>query len=149
MNAAARRRYLRELVQTKEIVSQADLVQELAEAGYVVTQATVSRDLSAIGAARQREDGGVRYRLAEALPQPSERVTSARLAEFAESMVASGNMVVIKTRPGAAHILAGTLDEAGLDGVIGTVAGDDTVLVITPDGKAEGVRDALERKGSG
>ncbi len=149
MNAAARRRYLRELIQAREITNQAELVSELASAGFTVTQATVSRDLAAIGARRTRRDGQMLYRLLTEPVEPGQNATARRLAEFAQSMVASGNLVVVKTRPGAAHLLAGAIDQAGLDGVLGTVAGDDTVLVVTPDGAAEEVRDMLERKGSG
>ena len=109
----------------------------------------MSRDLAAIGARRTRHDGHVRYRLLTEPVEPGQNATARRLAEFAHSMVASRNLVVVKTRPGAAHLLAGAIDQAGLDGVLGTVAGDDTVLVVTPDGAAEQVRDMLERKGSG
>lgn len=149
MNAAARRRYLRQLLQTHAVANQAELVEHLAAAGFSVTQATVSRDLSAIGAERARLGGTVQYRLASDPVRPGHQDTARRLAEFAQSMVASGNLVVVKTRPGAAQVLAGAIDHAQLDGVLGTVAGDDTVLVVTPDGEAEAVREMLERKGSG
>lgn len=149
MNAAARRRLLREIIRRHEIANQAELVDELADAGFRVTQATVSRDLAAIGAERQRLDGRIRYRLISDPVEPGQIMTARRLAEFAHSMVASGNIVVVKTRPGAAQVLAAAIDHAALDGVLGTVAGDDTVLVVTPDGEAEGVRLMLERKGAG
>lgn len=149
MNTAARRRLIRELIREHEISNQADLVEELADAGYRVTQATVSRDLAAIGAERQRIDGRIRYRLMTDPVEPGQVMTARRIAEFAHSMVASRNLVVVKTRPGAAQVLAAAIDHASLDGVLGTVAGDDTVLVVTPDGKAEHVRDMLERKGAG
>ncbi len=149
MNAAARRRRLRQIIETRQVSNQAELVEHLAAAGFAVTQATVSRDLAAIGAERARHGRSVRYRLATNPVEPGQQVTFKRLAEFAESMVASRNLVVIKTRPGAAQVLAGAIDHARLDGVLGTVAGDDTVLVITPDGEGDSVRDMLERKGSG
>lgn len=149
MNSAARRRYLREVIQTRSVANQAELVEHLAAADFVVTQATVSRDLSAIGAVRSREDGVTRYRLASDPVDPGQQMTARRIAEFAQSMVASGNLVVVKTRPGAAQVLAGAIDQARLEGVLGTVAGDDTVLVVTPHGAAETVRGMLERRGSG
>jgi len=149
MNSAARRRYLRQVIQSRAVSSQAELVEHLAAGGFSVTQATVSRDLAAIGAERARHDGSVQYRLSSDPLQPGQQVTARRLAEFAQSMVAAGNLVVVKTRPGAAQVLAGAIDQAQLDGVLGTVAGDDTVLVVTPEGEAESVRQLLERKGSG
>lgn len=149
MNAAARRRLLREIIQSREVSNQAELVDHLAAAGFAVTQATVSRDLAVIGAERSRAEGAVRYRLATDPLPPGQHVTARRIAEFAQSMVAAGNIVVVKTRPGAAHLLAGAIDQAELTGVLGTVAGDDTVLVVTPEGDAESVRQMLERKGSG
>lgn len=149
MNAAARRRLLRRLISERLVSTQAELVEELAAAGFEVTQATVSRDLAAIGARRDRLDGQVRYRLVATPSEPGQQVTARRLAEFAQSLVASGNLVVIKTRPGAAQVLAGAIDQSDLDGVLGTVAGDDTVLVVTPEGRAGAVREMLERKGSG
>lgn len=149
MNSAARRRFLRGVIEHEVVANQAELVEHLAEAGFTVTQATVSRDLKAIGAERTRLGSTTRYRLAADPVEPREQVTAKRLAEFAQSMVASSNLVVVKTRPGAAQVLAGAIDQAQLDGVLGTVAGDDTVLVVTPDGQAEAVREMLERKGSG
>lgn len=149
MNAAARRRLLRELIRERDVTTQAELVDELAAAGHRVTQATVSRDLAAIGAERYRHDGRVRYRLISDPIEPGQHMTGRRLAEFAQSMVASGNLVVIKTRPGAAHVLAAAIDHGKFPSVLGTVAGDDTVLVVTPDGLADDVKIMLEKRGAG
>ena len=119
------------------IQSQAELVDALQEQGYDVTQATVSRDLAALGVSKN----GMRYVLG------GRKVDHGHLARtissYVESIAVSGNLVVLRTPPGAAQVVAAALDAVELDGVIGTVAGDDTVLVIAaaPDGGTE-----LERK---
>ena len=113
--------------------SQAELVGLLTEAGFRVTQATVSRDLAAIGAIKVAAgDGREVYRPAAAVPV-EHGVAGRALATYALSIVGSGNLVVIKTRPGAASIVAGSIDAVPVPGVIGTVAGDDTVLVVASD----------------
>ena len=149
-NTAARRRALRALVNRRAIGSQQQIVELLAEAGYPVTQATVSRDLDAIGA-HKHTNGPVQYVIAEPESTTAEMAAVARvLGEFVEEIVSSGNLVVLKTPPGAAQVVAGALDRARLDGVAGTVAGDDTVLAVAGE-ETGGWRLAkeLERIGAG
>ncbi len=149
---AARRRTIRNLVERRTITRQSELVDMLAADGYPVTQATVSRDLAAIGAVRERAgDGAVRY----VIPPPgsgSEELDAlARaLADFVEAITPSGNLVVLRTPPGAAQVVAGAIDRAGIDTVLGTVAGDDTVLAVAAD-QSGGWRLAkeLEQMGAG
>ncbi len=130
-NTASRRRLLRRLLQEYVVRSQAEIVELLAERGHGVTQATVSRDLAAIGASK---DGSNRYVLGR-----SDEVDAALeelahvLDEYAESIVGSGQLVVVRTPPGAAQVVAGAIDRARVADVLGTVAGDDTVLVITSE----------------
>jgi transcriptional regulator of arginine metabolism len=119
----------------------------LSEAGYEVTQATVSRDLQVIGAGKVDGDS---YRLTDR-PDPEEALggLARSIDEFVESIDASGPLVVLKTPPGAAQVVAAAIDNAGLEGVIGTVAGDDTILVITGESVAgRTVADKLEQIGS-
>ena len=151
-NTAARRRALRTIVNRRSIASQQQLVELLAAAGYPVTQATVSRDLDAIGA-RKLGNGAAdgRYVISEPPGSSGEAAALARaLAEFVTEIVPSGNLVVLKTPPGAAQVVAGALDRSRLDDVAGTVAGDDTVLVVAGE-EAGGWRLAkeLERIGAG
>jgi transcriptional regulator of arginine metabolism len=134
--------------------SQEELAQRLGERGVHVTQATLSRDLVELGAVRLRApDGGLVYALqgangpvaAGALADPSARL--ARVAgELLMTAEASGNLVVVRTPAGAAQLLASAIDHAGWPSVLGTVGGDDTVLVISrdPAGGAE-VASALLR----
>ena len=115
--------------------SQNDLVDLLAEEGIDVTQATASRDLEDVGAVRGKDEKGeMRYLLIENSVEPLAR--AARVSdELILSITASGNLVVVKTPPGGAHLLASALDRASQSGemkaLIGTIAGDDTVLVIS------------------
>jgi transcriptional regulator of arginine metabolism len=122
---AARRRLVRALLTDHRIASQQDLVELLSEHGHEITQATASRDLRAVGAVKNVAGYLITdERHAEAV------ALSHALDEFAESISASGNIVVVKTPPGAAHLLAAALDAAPVEGMIGTVAGDDTILVV-------------------
>jgi len=150
---AARRRAIRRILMTRHITRQSDLVEQLEGDGFRVTQATVSRDLADMGAAKRRSsDGLFGYTLPEE-PTPldgSEATVSAALAQFARTITPTGSLVVIKTPPGAAQVVAGAVDGAALPGVLGTVAGDDTLLVVV-DEQVGGWRVAkeLERMGAG
>lgn len=125
MNTAARRRAIRRLVAKGPVQKQAELVEELRSLGFTVTQATVSRDLTAIGVTKNGSNYGFRGR------GLADRDYLARtLSNYVESFASSGNLVVLRTPPGAAQVVAAAIDGSDLDGVLGTVAGDDTVLVV-------------------
>jgi len=130
-SATARRSSVIKLVDDALIHSQSDLVRELGKIGYVVTQATASRDLEELGAVRGKDNSGIfRYQFVSA-PQNSK---SRGVSDLIASVDASGNLAVVKTPPGAAQLLAGNLDRAmksgKLNSAIATIAGDDTVLVV-------------------
>lgn len=116
------------------VTSQAQLLELLAREGVEATQATVSRDLEELGAVRVRLPGveGQVYAIAE-LPTnqvaPIEHLRRV-LGEWVVDLGVSGNLVLLRTPPGSAHVVASALDRTGLEGMLGTVAGDDTVLVI-------------------
>lgn len=135
------------------MASQEDLVGHLAADGFDVTQATVSRDLQTLGAIKARDgDGHLRYILADDFRpgEEAEELLARSLAEFALSITSSGNLVVVKTPPGAAQVVASGVDAAALPGVLGTVAGDDTLVIVADDavgGRA--VANELERIGAG
>lgn len=128
----ARRARIRALLAERAIGSQAELRAVLAAEGIDVTQATLSRDLDAIGAVKEHgADGSVRYgvpdgAVARIAPEPVARIA----AEVLLAAEAAQNIAVLRTPPGAAMYLAGALDRSGTDGVVGTVAGDDTVMVV-------------------
>ena len=147
-----RQQAVRAILAEQVVSSQAHLAQLLAERGHPVTQATVSRDLRAVGAAKTRSaDGTMRYKWEPGGGRPDAAVAVAvTLFSFARSIRASGNLVVIKTHPGAAHVVAGAIDEAGLDGVLGTVAGDDTMLIVADESTGgRAIAKSLEQIGAG
>ena len=122
----------------KEVVtSQSELVRLLAEQGVDATQVTVSRDLEELGAVRVRGAGGA---LVYAIPEgpddrPAPELHLRRvLGEWMADVTSSANLVIVRTPPGCAHVVASALDRAGLADIAGTVAGDDTVLVIAAEG---------------
>ena len=148
---ATRRRLVRQLVSSGRVESQQEIVAMLEEQGLYVTQATVSRDLDAIGAVRVRRDGGGHhYEIHDDPPGvgTGDREALRIIDDFADSMVVSGNLLVIRTRPGAAHVVASAIDGARIDGVLGTVAGDDTLFVVADeDTGGRGIADALSTRG--
>ena len=120
--------------------SQTELAELLAGEGMTVTQATLSRDLEELGAVKVRgADGTAAYVIPEdgsprCSPPPPAPTPSARLARLLRELLtdadASGNLAVLRTPPGAAQFLASAIDRAGLAEVVGTIAGDDTILVV-------------------
>jgi transcriptional regulator of arginine metabolism len=120
------------LIREHEVHSQTELSELLVDNGIQVTQATLSRDLEELGAVKVGgsylipEDGSRPLRPAEQAPARLVRL----LRELLNTADASGNLVVLRTPPGAAQFLASALDRSGLPDVVGTIAGDDTVLVV-------------------
>ena len=126
---ALRRKLVRELVATYEIGAQSTLVSLLADRGVEATQATVSRDLDELGIGKVRgADGRVAYALPEA------GVLAQTLRQFVAAIDASRNLAVVRTPPGAASTVASAIDSADLPGVLATIQGDDTVLVVAAEG---------------
>ncbi|HEX7166265.1 MAG TPA: arginine repressor [Acidimicrobiales bacterium] len=124
------------LLEQHPVTSQAQLVELLDAEGIVATQATVSRDLDELGAVKVRVPGGDTV---YAIPQltkdhaaPEEHLRRV-LGDWVAEVAHSGNLVVVRTPPGSAHVVASALDRSGLPGSIGTVAGDDTILVIAAE----------------
>jgi transcriptional regulator of arginine metabolism len=134
---AARQARIVELLETRTVPSQTELGRLLAEAGVAVTQATLSRDLDELGAVKSRTPAGTAYTVpAENAPRGgTAQAVDARLGRLLEELLvsaeAAGDTVVLRTPPGGAHLLGSALDRAGLPEVAGTVAGDDTVLLVT------------------
>lgn len=136
---AARRNRIAELLGSTSIRSQAQLEVMLRNDGLDVTQATLSRDLDELGSVKVRDtDGSLVYALpsAENIGSGAE-ASEARLARIANELLvsaeASANLVVLCTPVGAAQYLASAIDHTRLDEVIGSIAGDDTVLIVTRD----------------
>ena len=131
-----RRRTLAQMLRSGGAASQEELVQRLAEAGHSTTQATVSRDLDAIGAVKGRKDGRTGYLLPDQLGELDARSAELDriLGEWLLSAEATDALVVLKARPGSAHVVGAALDAAVLPEVAGTIAGDDTLFIAVRSG---------------
>ena len=133
-----RLRILAELIRSGAFVSQEELTEKLKELGFAVTQATISRDLEQLGAVKLKRGGVLSYALPDQLGAADwsagrlERI----LREFLVSIEAAGQLIVIKTPPGSAHLVASAIDHALLPEIAGTVSGDDTMFVAVRDGIA-------------
>ena len=129
----ARLRVLRRLLEEQELRTHAEVRAALAEAGHEAHAATVGRDLEELGARRTRgADGQLVYRvgLPPLVPTAPPDVLADVLARFVLSVAVSGNLLVLRTPPACAAPVASALDAAGGPAVLGTVGGDDTVLVV-------------------
>ncbi len=139
---SARRLRIAEILERHPIRSQAELRVHLSKDGIDVTQATLSRDLDDLRAVKVTgPDGDLVYAVpgeggdTTARPPDLDAAHGSKLARVGEELVisvdSSGNLVVLRTPPGAAQYLASTIDHTVLTDIIGTVAGDDTVLLVT------------------
>ena len=128
------RQYLvAKLIESQPVASQGALVELLAAEGVTATQATVSRDLEDLGAIKVRMPGGETAYAIPALPKQQQAPEDHLRRVFGDWVVEvthSDNIVVIRTPPGSAHVVASALDRSGLRGVLGTVAGDDTIFIV-------------------
>jgi transcriptional regulator of arginine metabolism len=140
----ARHRMIVDLIYRRPVRSQNELAVELRYRGCDVTQATLSRDLVELGAVKVRHpEGGLVYAVpgegGDRTPQAGVRqeTLDARLGRLCEELLvsaeASANLVVVRTPPGAAQFLASAIDHSVLPDVLGCIAGDDTVLLVTRD----------------
>ena len=135
-----RQRLIGDWLRDHSVGSQEELVARLATAGIAATQATVSRDLDELGAVKQRRDGSIRYILTDASQAaPSVAALDRLLAEWVTEIIEANALIVLKTPPGSANLVANAIDGAALDGVAGTIAGDDTIFIALVEGIAPGV----------
>lgn len=123
---------LLELLESGRIDSQQTAVDLLEKAGIRATQATVSRDLEELGAVRVRDGGKVRYATIASSSQYGASFVQV-LRDYVVSRVASGNMIIFRTPPGHANVVAAALDRTNVEGVLGIVAGDDTLFICVDD----------------
>jgi transcriptional regulator of arginine metabolism len=127
MNKTFRQGQILRLINSRRIHTQDQLAQELAEVGVATTQVTLSRDMRELGLAKT-PDG---YRQVDSRPTGPDVETV--VSEYLREVRIAQNQVVLKTPPGHANVLAVALDQADWPEIVGTVAGDDTILVIAPD----------------
>ena len=137
MSKIQRQHRISQLIEKHPVSSQGRLVELLGKEGISATQATVSRDLEEMGAIKVRVPGAGDpiYALPE-LPQqriaPEDHLRRV-LGDWVVEVAHSGNLVVVKTPPGSAHVVASALDRAGVDGIVGIVAGDDTLFAVASE----------------
>lgn len=148
MDKRSRHRVIKKIVVKQPIATQEELVLALAKRGFVITQATVSRDIAQIPLQKVRSRGSLIYHWQGPTVEPHNRLSRV-VREFVVSIMQSENLVLVKTNPGTAPTVAASLDEAQLDPVIGTIAGDDTILVVAQNNEAGGracdiLKDMLE-----
>ena len=140
LTRSARHARIAELIAAVPVTSQTQLGRLLAESGVEVTQATLSRDLEELGAVKLRGSDGAPasyvlppenapLRPAQGVPARLTRM----LGDLLTDAAGSANLAVLRTPPGAAQFLASALDKVGLPDVLGTIAGDDTLLVVSRD----------------
>ncbi len=133
---------LARLIGDHEVTSQPQLIDLLAAEGIDATQATVSRDLDDIGAVKVRvPSGNTVYAIPEFAPDRLAPVEQLRrvMGEWVAEVASSANIVILRTPPGCAHVVASALDRSRIDGLLGTVAGDDTLLCVAADPDATGL----------
>ena len=134
-----RHRAIADLIRSGALASQDELAERLAELGHVVTQATISRDLEQLGAVKVRRDGQLGYALPDQVRDSAGPRLAAVFREWVRSIDAAGNLVVIKTPPGSAHLVGVVLDNSDMPQIVGTICGDDTIFVC-----ARSASDAVE-----
>ncbi|HVM07144.1 MAG TPA: arginine repressor [Acidimicrobiales bacterium] len=136
MSKTQRQQRIVRLLEQHAVTSQTQLVELLASDGLVATQATVSRDLEDLGAVKVRVSGGDTVYAIPELPKdqkaPEEHLRRV-LGDWVAEIAHSANLVVVRTPPGSAHVVASALDRSPLPDIVGTVAGDDTILVVAAE----------------
>ena len=142
---------IRQLVEREPVHSQEELRQHLVTMGFDVTQATLSRDIKELGLVKRAADGAYQPAGGDAAPSSAAAAValSRALGEFLLSVDVAQQLVVVKTGPGQAQMLALAVDRARMVDVVGTIAGDDTILVICRDSRcAQSTRATLEHLAS-
>jgi len=137
MSKARRQHRITQLLEEHAVTSQVQLAELLEAEGITATQATVSRDLDDLGAIKVRVPGGETLYAIPELPMdriaPEDHLRRV-MGDWVADLGCSGNIVVLRTPPGSAHVVASALDRAGIPDVLGTVAGDDTLMVVAVEG---------------
>ena len=128
---------IKEIVSQREIETQEELVQALEEAGYGATQATVSRDIKELQLIKVvGSHGRYKYAIPITAASVSLETLQRKLSDVFVSMARANNLLIIKVLPGNAHSIGAMLDSIQIEGLLGTIAGDDTLLLITADEEA-------------
>ena len=135
-----RQRAIAEIVRGEAVSSQEEVTARLKARGFDVGQATVSRDLETMGAVKVKRGGTLRYALPEQMADSDwagsrlEKIVS----EWVVSVEAAGNLLVLRTPPGSAHLVGLAIDQAKMAEIAGTISGDDTLFLALKDGVVAG-----------
>jgi len=140
MSRRVREQAILDLIESEPISNQDEIVEQLRARGIQATQATVSRDVKRLGLVKAPAGTGVGYRYAAPALRPrsvqrGRRQLKIACEQFLTKVEPGGSLLVLKTLSGRANALAVALDEARLDEIVGTIAGDDTILVIARDAR--------------
>ena len=134
---------IKKLLKENQVYTQAGLARLLAQAGKKVTQATVSRDLEELGVYTDRGDNGKSIYVidddyaypAAASSQKMRSQLQKVLSDWVLDVAVAGNLVILKTPPGSAHVIGSALDRSNMENILATIAGDDTVLIVAAEQK--------------
>ncbi len=147
MTKIQRQHHIKNILGEEAVTSQAQLTDLLGALEIVATQATVSRDLEELGAVKVRVPGGATVYAIPELPAdqiaPEDHLRRV-LGDWLVDVERSGDLVVLRTPPGSAHVVASALDRSAVSDMLGTVAGDDTLLAIATEGNGARLRKHLE-----
>lgn len=124
-----RQRVIADVIRSGALSNQEELADRLSALGFAATQATISRDLEQIGAVKVRRGGQLSYALPDEVRSAGGPRLGVVLRDFVRSIEAAGNLVVVKSPPGSAHMIGVALDQSDFHEIVGTICGDDTVFV--------------------
>ncbi|HEX8668296.1 MAG TPA: arginine repressor [Allosphingosinicella sp.] len=136
-----RQRAIADIIRAEPLGSQEEVTARLKARGFAVTQATVSRDLDQMGAVKVKRGGVMSYALPDQIGETDWAGSRLQriLSEWVTSVEAAGNLLILKTPPGSAHLVGLALDQAKLTEVAGTICGDDTLFIALKDGVSPGI----------
>lgn len=146
-----RRKAIADLIRSGPVGSQEEVTERLAALGFSVTQATISRDLEQMGAVKVKRGGTMSYSLPDQIGDNDWAAGRLQhiLSEWVLSVEPAAGLIVIRTPPGSAHIVALAFDQAKLPGIAGTISGDDTIFLAVRDEREVGRIAAELRKLAG
>ena len=142
-NKTERQNTIRELIENRPVASQEELRRLLLQRGWDVTQSTLSRDLREMRLARVPTADGSRYAITDSVPDTSRATLDSLLPQLFDRIDGVGELLVVHTVPGGAQTIAYALDSEGWPDLLGTIAGDDTILLVCRSASA---RERLTRR---
>ena len=144
-----RLRFIEKFLEEKEIKSQEELVYLLKRRGFKVTQATIARDLKELGAVKVKKGGRSFYKIPDENSEKLLTKLKVSFNNFVKDIKYTDNLIIIKTTPGSATGIARLIDEYDIKGVLGTIAGDDTILAVSEKSRVNKVLKVLKELRNG